>query len=314
MASRNLGKFAELPGEIRNETWRNLRPEGDSIKTSMSILRTCRQLWDEVSPQIYNKEVLTFKLPPIYAPHSWITVPSSLGATWTLTSLSHAKTLGFGALPYEMLQGIEIHILATDPADPGQLFHLWTKTHPLVQLLQREDGNTKLGNLAIHLLDTETTHWGLPNGDPQRSFWSVDEDYDIILLELCRLRNFRNTEIHLPLPAHQNWEFVTFFNHFVGSSVCFGKYIDEDDDGAKVDEATVEFQSENFFDLQRTLDHARGDTASIMRDERLIQWLDGGIVSGSSKVWIESSRERRRKAFTECLGKLMWRESTGLCF
>jgi hypothetical protein len=118
MAFSNLGKFGELPREIRDEIWKHFRPQQASNDNSVSqlsnlyISRACRQLSEEVSPHLYNKEVLTFVVSPLYERQSWINVTSDLGATWSLESLFHATALGFATLPYERLKGIKINIQA----------------------------------------------------------------------------------------------------------------------------------------------------------------------------------------------------------
>jgi hypothetical protein len=67
MASQNLGDLTKLPVEVRDVIWQNIGPQNDSgPKPKMDVLRTCRQLYNEVEPIIYDKEVLCFKASPRY--------------------------------------------------------------------------------------------------------------------------------------------------------------------------------------------------------------------------------------------------------
>jgi len=83
MAFQNLGDLIELPGEIRAIIWQSMRPQNDiHFKSNMSILRICKEL----SPYIYDKEILTFKFSPQSQHRSRIFVTSELGANRPLES------------------------------------------------------------------------------------------------------------------------------------------------------------------------------------------------------------------------------------
>jgi hypothetical protein len=140
-------------------------PKNDPIKSDLRILRTSRSLSLEILPHLYDKEILTFKLLPLYCRNSWITVTNQLGATWFLESLSHAISLGFADIPYEKLKRIEVEIPAPDVTDPGQLINLWTKVREFLQLLQRKE----MPEVNTHLLGTDSTSWMAPDGKPQIS-------------------------------------------------------------------------------------------------------------------------------------------------
>lgn len=56
---RDIGTLAQFPFEIRELIWKDFSPR-QGQETDLSILRTCRQLYEEVSPHIYEKEVLRF--------------------------------------------------------------------------------------------------------------------------------------------------------------------------------------------------------------------------------------------------------------
>jgi hypothetical protein len=75
MAPQNLGGLAKLPAELRQIIWQNIGTQNESgLKPSMGVLRTCRQLYGEVFPIMYNKEILCFKVAPRYQYRSWISV------------------------------------------------------------------------------------------------------------------------------------------------------------------------------------------------------------------------------------------------
>lgn len=292
MASTNIGKLANLPAEVRAEVWENLRSQDDNMKTPMSILRTCRQLYHEISHHIYPKEILTFKLSPIYDRKSWISVTSSFGTTM-LESSSHAKSLGFKDLPYHHLKGIEIQIEAPDPRDPGQLFNLWSKARSLVDLLLGERG--RLPEVAIHLLATSSYSWFLDGNLQSSSIPHPRGDYidaGVILLELCRIRNCK-AEIHVPPALKGNAtldKYLEFFEFVIGLDKPFGTFFHKEGDGTWADDATAECLDSNFVELHNALDELRGPTAAMMRLERFRDWYDDNCLGGASSYLGELER------------------------
>jgi hypothetical protein len=322
MASTNLGKLDNLPAEVRAEVWENLRSQDDNKKTSMNILSTCRQLYHEVFHHIYPKEILTFKLSPIYDQKSWISVTSSFGTTM-LESSSHAKSIGFKDLPYHHLKGIEIQIEAPDPRDPGQLFNLWAKARSLVDLLLGERG--RLPEVAIHLLATSPNSW-FSNGDLQSSISHPLGDYidaGVILLELCRIRNCK-AEIHLPPALKGNAtldKFLDFFRFVIGLDKPFGAFLHREGDGTWADDATAECLDSNFIELHNALDELRGPTAAMMRLERFRDWYDDNRLGGTSSYLDELERilktsvgEEEEGVIDDKVARIKWRHRLMVAF
>jgi hypothetical protein len=100
MSSQTLGELARFPAEVRKIIWQNIGPQNNSgPKSSMSILRTYRQLYNEVEPILYDKEVLCFKVSPQYQYRSWISASNRCGATWTLESFDGAIAHCYDKLP-----------------------------------------------------------------------------------------------------------------------------------------------------------------------------------------------------------------------
>jgi hypothetical protein len=164
MAPQNLGELAKLPAELRQIIWQNVGPQnGSGPKPSMGVLRTCRQLYDEVFPIMYNNEVLCFKVAPRYQYRSWISVSNRCGAAWTLESSDDALSHGYNKLPYSRLRAVRIEVEAPDPFDPGQLICVWKKVRELVELLGQAG---QLPDLEINLLKSPRASW-MGFGRPQ---------------------------------------------------------------------------------------------------------------------------------------------------
>lgn len=191
---------------------------------------------------------------------------SELGANWTLESYRHAVTLGFAALPYQNLKGIEIEIQAPDPTNLGQLIYLWTKVRGLVALFSHAK---ELPKISIHLKDTEDTKWAV-NGNLQKSIVyaaaiDFDFDYEIVLFPFCRLRNCQEVKIHVPEEVKTNIETpLEFFESVMILKEPFGTYLDVEGDGAWSDEETL-----------RTIDARFFQNRARLRTRRA-PWIDSG--------------------------------------
>src|SRR5207248_8010596 len=101
MAPNNpsLGVFAQFPPEVRVLIWKNFRPEGKDgtpsqvPKAGLSVLRTSRQLYNEVSTQIYSKCCLILEISPIYQHDRWIDVHCpQFDREWKLRDAADAKS------------------------------------------------------------------------------------------------------------------------------------------------------------------------------------------------------------------------------
>lgn len=114
----NLGNLIRLPRELRDMIWENVCPQDDELnpssKNSLASLRTCRQIYTELSPKVYEKEVLLVRISPTYQIGSWLCFQNSRGAKWHVKDLEDARTRGFSNLPYKKLKGVKIEIEATE--------------------------------------------------------------------------------------------------------------------------------------------------------------------------------------------------------
>lgn len=264
MTVLNLGELLSFPGEIREQIWLHLRPQNDRVRSSMSILRACRQLHNEVGFYIYDKEILTFHLSPTYPEDPWFRVTNSLGARWKISSLSEAKRLGFADLPYHKLKGIKIKIGAPDSRDPGQLICLGMKLRELVSLLKGRE----LPEINIYLRDTATTSWMDANGRTQRSIpaelssefiqYRYRTDYHIFVFEVTSLRSSRNAHIHYPerLQTYHKQRHQVFGPKPFSPTTAENKRI----------------LDAMFLELEIVLDRIPGTTTDMLRLRRFASW------------------------------------------
>jgi hypothetical protein len=227
----NLGEFARFPQEVRDMIWADFAPspryqEGDDSEDSddedngpgsLGILRTSHQLYEEILPHIYEKEVLRIEVDDTYFGLLCL-IRNRHGRIWDLSPFEDGSLLGiedglykaFRNLPYERLRGIEIEIAAPDHRDPGLIVCLWERVKELVDLLLGAKG---LPNIDIHLQNTPSTNWfydskprNTINGLPKHS-----DDYRAMLLLFCRLRNIRKAKIHVPKDFIQEGSIIADF-------------------------------------------------------------------------------------------------------
>ncbi|KAN0122738.1 hypothetical protein V8E51_001064 [Hyaloscypha variabilis] len=331
MAPNNLGKFAMLPFELRSQIWAELKPRNDTSKSDLRILRACSQLSKEITPFIYNNEILTFQISPVYHRKSWITVTNQLGAIWHLESSPHAISLGFASLPYGNLKGIKVEISAPDPADPGQVLNIRTKVCEFVHLLRSQD--RELPDFDIHLNDTDSTSWIAQDGKPQLSIkdegaldWMApqDTDYTMILSPFCQLRRCRSAKIHAPkdidlADGENDYRApVEFFTFFMCLNIPFREFLDEEREAGASDPEMKQWLDEEFVDLDCALDHLPGQTAKWLRLERYAAWFDDGVFGRKSKYTDEWERITRTEEwegfYSDEITHFRWRWRCMLAF
>ena len=122
-----------FPREIRDMIWEIFTPQwgpnldeiellfGDPQQdppNSQAILRTSNELYGEVLPYLYKKEILCFRVHGRW--EQPIVVSNRHGARWEYSSNGGDILLSFRELSYERLKGINIETVAPDVADPGQ--------------------------------------------------------------------------------------------------------------------------------------------------------------------------------------------------
>jgi hypothetical protein len=267
----NMGTLSRFPREVRDLIWENFcfQQEKESTttlpNTDLSILRTCKQIHDEVEPFVYGKEVLTFTLEPTYDAYSWFTMESRLGAYWNVANKEAAVMSGFRDIPYHKLSSVKIDVLAPNTADAGQMINLHNKVSALTTLIT-ESGNT-LPALEITLKNSAHGTWIHEDGTPQRSLPSDDDsvDYKAIMYPFFRL-TATTASIRTPhlscstphfLPLTQALTSCTPDPHIETTiNIIWSRY-----DGA--------------------LDNLPGHTANMLRRERFACWFDGNLDGDS---------------------------------
>lgn len=158
MAPQPLGDLYKLPGEIRNMIYEERQPflrpwtgKYAMLRTDSStrnekngalrILRTCRQLNREVTPYLYEKEVLNFRVDS--RPKYWLSV-RKVGAIWA-DWWPGPKTRNsvydiFFNLPYEKLFGIKVELCGPHDRIPSEdnekLSQLLKNIRDFVRLLE----------------------------------------------------------------------------------------------------------------------------------------------------------------------------------
>lgn len=173
-----LGKFSQLPKEIRLLIWKHLLPESrdqDSFQCSKSllaILRTNYGLNTEVVTELYNSCILAFLLAPnpisassdtySYRP-STIDVFDQFGSKWSLyprflkASDDHAySSVVWKNLPFHKFKSVRFEVEAPDPDDPAQLIQVWNKLCWLLDLLQPVGG---FQHVEVHAIETRDQKW-----------------------------------------------------------------------------------------------------------------------------------------------------------
>lgn len=153
MASENtsIGLLAQLPREVGNLIWEYFIP-CHGQQTNLGILQTSHQLYEEVSPLVYQNEVLRFHISPTCQYQSWLSIMTRKNVKLNLCDLQDATSQGLLSLPYTKLKGINVELEAPDATDPGQMICLWKKVISLTDMLLEVNG---LPDVEIHLVDLE---------------------------------------------------------------------------------------------------------------------------------------------------------------
>jgi len=194
-----LGDFAIFPREVRDLIWQyvpfspSIRHKSKSKHASneifrcLSILQASRQLYDEISPYLYDKEVLTFRL------------ATNRRAFSVVDRLDQAISQGFHTVRYNKFREIKIEIEAPRKQDPGQMLCIWQNVNDVVELLSPSVG---IRSLSIKLATStrEKLEW-FPKLQPQRSIPAdflpscYDSDYDLTMLQFRKIRNVLEASI-----------------------------------------------------------------------------------------------------------------------
>ncbi|KAL4883437.1 hypothetical protein BJY04DRAFT_25614 [Aspergillus karnatakaensis] len=215
-----LGNFSQLPPEVRLCIWDWLPPYKykhlDLYKYSrpgrntLAILRSSRQLYNEISHHIYHDLDVTIQFRPenIWARARLYGLCFPI---WRFRKPDSAIRRGFDQFPFYRT-GLTINILAPDPRDGVQLFYLWQKVNELAKLLAKA---SSVGTVRFALLPDGRHHW-ISNRracisarlDPSfykrqlEFYWKFRlerdlYDHEIVFLPLCRLKNVEAMKVCL---------------------------------------------------------------------------------------------------------------------
>lgn len=299
-----LGLFAWLAPEIRLQIWQQFLPDGadtDSTrvqKTDLSILRASRQLYEEISANLYSNLVLYFDFSPIYIPRSWLIVhyqhPKAKlyeeRTAWILRDESDLKLRGFHTLPYDRVDTV-VSLFPPDTIDPGQFILLFQK----VMAFSLCVGNSKsiVRRLVVRFRKMEHKDWHDDKKGKRSLDWyspgSVAQpgyDHDMIFVPFCILRS----QVHqLRVQAHSmtlknalDWTKLTFTTRKLFRNLGMTSLQDTTPESAARD---PHWCAASYFILidQQLAMCRRGRTANMVRLERFSKWFpdsQNGTSSG----------------------------------
>ncbi|PVH77758.1 hypothetical protein DL98DRAFT_591006 [Cadophora sp. DSE1049] len=283
MATHNLGLLKAFPGEIRAEIWRNLRPSAASSasrnasqgRDALGVLRAGRQLSEEIIPYLYDEEILDIYVESVWS--EWITIENALGARWSITSILDELYDRFSNLPYQKLKQLRISINAIETGKENRIYSLSKNVRNLVHLLEHTSG---LPSLEIHFLNSSAGKWAKPNGRPVKTllrdegYGTIEKDYDVVLLPLCRLRKVPQVRIYIPDDltsegyTFENAELAMERTSPFGSVVGDHDYWDDNCIQEILDDIFILLEN----DLDMSFAMSFGEDADMMRLERFMFW------------------------------------------
>jgi hypothetical protein len=293
-----IGLLAQLPREVRDLIWEYFVPS-EGQQTNLGILQTCHQLYEEVSPLVYQNQVLQFHISPNYQYQSWLSIMTRQGAELHLRDLQDATSRGFLDLLYKKLEAIKIEIKAPAWEDPGQIVCLWKKVTDLVDFLSQVGG---LPDVEVHLQDSERAKWST-EGKPQQcipqynlfpGYDHYEVDFEAILLPFCRLRNVPTASVHTTENIKGSGNLIENYALTMMMEEPFGKALD---DSVWSDDYTQQCLDTIHFQFDDALDDLPGYTARMMRLDRFSSWYTDELHS-ESKYLRELERIYHGKYFT----------------
>ncbi|KAF4626092.1 hypothetical protein G7Y89_g12069 [Cudoniella acicularis] len=267
---KKTSSLLSLPRELRNIIWQHIPPQKGSkgnLKSSMSILRTCKQVYAEVEPIIYKNEALWFRLKQSYDRHSWIQVSNTRGAVWHLGTNIDEYSQAWINLPYYKLTGIKIEIEA-----PYSEFDVtYNNLGPLICLWKKSD----IGFSDIRVVPL----------------------YFVVLEPFWRVRNVEKAKVHYTealLKSDRKELPLDFFEKAMMLKVPFGDFDTQWDycplEWEEWDDKYVKKDlDQRFLRFQRFLDGDPSWEANMLRLERFSTWYTD-TLSGKSKYLDEMER------------------------
>lgn len=278
-----LGRFASLPGELRNQIWDEL-----PLESRFSFVRVSRQVYSEISPRLYKNIPLQFSIQPKYQYRSWLHVESSFEKQWLLQNVDDAIKRGFNKIPFQQLEKIRIVVEAPDTKDQGQIVCLYKKCLDLAGLL--EHATNGLPHVEIILSDSASSKWAV-RGKAQESIVldnaTFSQDHLVVLQAFSRLRKARSANISVPMASEEDNCVIEIFEKAWMGKVPFGLNLDPRDPWN--DQELQEEMDHAFVDLDMELDLLSGPTAALVRLDRFASWYTDK-VGGESKYEREYER------------------------
>ncbi|KAI9793819.1 MAG: hypothetical protein M1835_006977 [Candelina submexicana] len=202
-----LGTFQKLPPELRDMIWQYFMPEGKSkirrrqglvfIKPThysgesddLAIMRTSRQINDELCGVLYDRQVLCIEIDP--PNDSWWACRGLPGPTGDryFPILKHTNLAWF--------KQIRIVLLRPNPEDPGQLLLL---RRILINLVKKLSDSAALPDIHIDLSSCRADSWYTSEGRLQRSIKGDPQDIIVVLKAFRCLHKVENVTLNLPNP------------------------------------------------------------------------------------------------------------------
>ncbi|PYH30083.1 uncharacterized protein BO87DRAFT_400755 [Aspergillus neoniger CBS 115656] len=279
-----LGQLGKLPYEIRLEIYEKLFAK----KTPLTILRCSRAIHGEITKRLYD--TLNIHLTPVFN-DPWIEVRCKrLRLRWTIPNHSWIAQARFSWIPYHKVN-LVIHIYAPDPRNPGQIALLWQKVQYLVYILQ----NRAVASIVIRLREHQGRDWQ-EEGHVVESIPYPNKcrpDHHIVFLPFCRLisvGSFRVLPDTRRMDRVTDWGLINYGRDFIlnngyrnyndGPLSQDRQYRDIVRDFDNIDGL---IRDTDFF-LETRLDTMRGNTAAMLRLDRVAHWPLAITVDSSSRL------------------------------
>lgn len=289
-----LGTLSKLPPELRFKVWHFLVPhlsspdagreetkqlkeqsKNSSRYTSppkcLSILRTNPTLYEEVSSELYRRD-LCFCINPAEA------------RVFSVKCIPHALPEDFVDTPLDRFRKIAIEIQAPDRKDPGQLILGRDAVWQVISLIRRffkklqqkpipPAGLSFLNRIEISFVNRASATW-YNAGDWQRCIPNYGPEFDIdyFLCPFRFLRRIRFVEIRLPDQV-ENDKYISDFTREVVTSMQsplpFGTRLYRTHSFEyqyDLDDSMILFDEETKFEiLQRSCSDLVGKTAQLLK-------------------------------------------------
>lgn len=301
-----LGLFSRLPYELREQIWLEFLPVGRDRKlekcrypkTLLDILRTSRDLYDEISDCLYSNSCLQFDVSPFYLqdPLAWIKIYFNKinrrrgrtienKAMWRLLGRKNARRRGFYDLRlHSNIEAIEVNLLAPDPEDSGQLFWLWRRVTRFVEMLKEIPS---LSHLTIRLQKCETQDWcssTAVNSSIENRHGKQQYDYDVVILPFYSLQNTNSIKIEThseELKSMMDWNMIDWASEVFSKRNTKNLYVAENVDQVITSperDLDRRIASDHFWIYRELFSTCEGKTANFVR----LVWLSNWFIYGES--------------------------------